>query len=307
METKKTVLFFLMVVSLLSVIFFLAVGHHDDQYNKTSRNLVSTQHEQIDTTERYLWEGKAFLYGVRQLEKGVSLFLHCNISDLRLLENIMSVWTGKVSICVYVHITQLYEQNLKLIQYYREFYNKRLIITLYSSQDTYPVNILRNRAVQRVTTELAVSTDIFTLPSPRLYDYIFALNYDEIEKKSNTMIFTLPVFIANSMIKVDTIPDTKEGLLTYINNGIAVDKMAQDNYSALNGTNWFGIGEKVKVESSTWKEPYLLVNLKHVPLFDERITYREDPLQWNSHLSLLGYEFYILPENFFIQFPKGTK
>jgi hypothetical protein len=291
-----------MVVSLLSVIFFLLIGQ--SEHSKTSRNLVSLQHEQIDTTERYLWEGKAFLFGLRQLEKGVSLFLHCNISDLPLLENIMKLWPGKVSLCVYVHITQLYEKNLKHIQYYRDFYNKRVTITLYSSQDNYPVNILRNRAVQRVTTELALSSDIYTLPSPRLYDYIFTLNYEELEKKSNSVVYTLPVFISNLQIRSENIPDSKNDILRDINSGLLVDKLAQDNYSMMNGTSWFNINEMVKVESNAWKEPYLLVNLKHVPLFDERVTYREDPLQWNSHLSLLGYDFYILPEHFVIQFPK---
>jgi len=195
------------------------------------------------------------------------------------------------------------KKNLKHIQYYRDFYNKRVTITLYSSQDNYPVNILRNRAVQRVTTELALSSDLYTLPSSRLYDYI-SLNYDELEKRSNSVVYTLPVFIANSQIRSENIPDSKIDIMRDINSGLLVDKLSQDNYSTMNGTSWFNINEMVKVESSTWKEPYLLVNLKHVPLFDERVTYREDPLQWNTHLSLLGYDFYILPEHFVIQFPK---
>jgi len=257
--------------------------------------MASLEMTQVGTTERLLWEGKAFLFGARQLEKGVSLFLHAHVADIGKLDDIMKNWAGKVSLCTYININELYEHNLDILQQYRQKYSQNLVITLYSAQDIYPVNILRNRAVQRVTTELALSTDIFTVPSPGLYDYL-VVNYDSMIKEGTSSVYAVPVFTVDDDPSTFAIPTTKNELLDSIKSKNIGDKLGLNNNS-----KWFDATDKFKVEN--WNEPYLVVDLKYVPLFDERVSYRSDPLLWNSHLSVLAYDFMLLPHHFLIQNP----
>jgi len=281
------------MMTAFSVLLLIGLQHDTKNKSQMSRHMSSIEMQQMGSTERLLWEGKAFLYGARQLEKGVSLFLHGNVSDLDRLKGVMKNWPGKVSLCLYVHINHLQEHNLEKIQTYRNEHKPRLIITLYSAQDTYPINILRNRAVQRVTTELALSSDLYTLPNLGLYDYLTA-NYDHLVKMSNTMVYALPIFYMNEEEGDDfKMLASKEELLEGIRNKKIVDKLG------MNETDWFEAMEKYKVQN--WNEPYLIVSLRYVPLFDERVLYRSDPLQWNYHLAVLGYEYTLLPHHFLIQ------
>jgi hypothetical protein len=291
----RPLFFIIMVLSLCSLVLFFSIQIVNGDYNvnltrtMVMRQMASTFETQVSSTERLLWEGKAFLFGARQLEKGVSLFLHSHVADLEKLDKIMKNWPGKVSVGAYVNINELFEHNLDIIQQLRDKY-KSLTITLYSAIDKYPVNILRNRAVQRVTTELALSSDIFTVPSPGLYDYLVA-NYDALIKSGTSSVFPIPVFTVDSPDDF-VFPQSKEELL----EGIKSKKIGINN-----STSWFEANDRYKVD--TWNEPYLVVDLKYVPLFDERVSHRSNTLQWIEHLSVLNYEFMVIPHHFLITYP----
>jgi len=291
----RPLFFIIIVLSLFSLVLFLSLQIGNGDYKKALvlRQMQHTGAVQVSSTERLLWEGKAFLFGARQLEKGVSLFLHSHVSDLEKIERIMNNWPGKVSVCAYVNINELFEHNLDTIQSLRDTY-KTLTITLYSAIDVYPINILRNRAVQRVTTELALSSDIFTVPSPGLYDYLVA-NYDYLIKTGTTAVFPLHAFTVEDLNDF-TFPQSREEIMESIKMKKIGDKLGINN-----STSWFEAKNIYKVDY--WNEPHLVVDLKYVPLFDERVSYRSNSLQWVEHLTVLNYDFMMIPHQFLITFP----
>jgi len=75
-------------------------------------------------------------------------------------------------------------------------------------------------------------------------------------------------------------------------------------HSATDVAKWMNTTNMYQVKTTWNYEPYIVVSLKHVPLFDERfIVYGDDKTQWHRHLSFLGYEYWILPKSFIIHLP----
>jgi len=260
--------------------------------------------------EKVWWERKAFLHGVIKFERGVTLVLHCDVAKLFMLNMTLLVWKGPISICVFVNTHAFNQKNIDLIMSYKS--NPLVTIVIVSSDDTYPINILRNRAAQRVTTELAIMLDMDFMPDPGLFGYVME-HYEFFLSRVSKAVFVIPAFnfhpvglnvnefVFNSSVRL---PSTKEEAVEAIENNTLQYAHWAEAQSATNVTHWMITDDIYKVRATYWYEPYIMVGLRYVPLFDERfIAYGDDKAQWNRHIAYLGFEYNVLPNHFVIHVP----
>jgi len=244
-------------------------------------------------------------------KKNITLVFHCDVSQLKLINFPMHVWPGPIAIGVYLNLNQLKQEYLDIIHYYRTNYD-RISLSVYSSHDTYPINIVRNRALQLVTTELALILDMDFIPDPGLYNYVME-NYEIFSHNGIKIAFVVPAFsfqppefVGKDFIWDDNVslPLSKKDAIWAIKNKTLAYAHWESAQSSTNISNWMITDMIYKVKSEIWYEPYVIVNMKHVPSFDERfIFYGDDKSQWNRHLSFLEYEYWVLPDHFVIHLP----
>jgi hypothetical protein len=312
--------FFLVVlisVTVMWLLIFLVLTTESgpEQYNVPSHVVKNTHRLEITgmknaDKERYWWERKAYLHGIIKFERGVTLVLHCDVSKLYMLNMTALVWKGPITICVFVNTNAFNQKNIDLIHSYKSL--KSVTIIIVSSDDTYPINILRNRAAQRVTTELAIMLDMDFIPDPGLYSYVME-HYEYFLSRVSKSVFVIPAFnfkppglnitefVFNTSVRL---PTNKVEVMEAIQNKTLHYEHWFEAQSATNVSHWLNTDEIYEIEATYWYEPYIMVGLRYVPLFDERfIAYGDDKAQWNRHLAFLGFRYNVLPNHFVIHIP----
>jgi len=215
-----------------------------------------------------------------------------------------------VSLCVYLNIHDLNPGNLAIIQSYRNTWKDRLTLSLYSAADRYPINIVRNRALQQVTTEFVILLDMDFVPDPGLYNYILN-NYDLINDNTAPRAFVIPAFAysppgvpSNKIWTEVPFPESKAKLSEAVENELFKYEQWGEAQKDTNIPKWLKSDDLYPVYPGDWFEPYVLVNLKYVPFFDERyIYYGDDKTQWNNHLKWLGTEMWVIPNHYILHLP----
>jgi len=245
------------------------------------------------------------------LERGVTLATHSDVNKLFFLNYTMELWPGPVSVCVFIHSKDLHPENIEIINNLRIQWGYRLTVSIFSSEDTYPINILRNRAAQKVKTELLFMIDLNFLPDAGLYHTIMDF-YDIFVRNSHRAVFVIPVFQVNVLLgnssKFDfskfRLPETKKEVVEFMNEELLVFRHWENSQVPTDYPKWVVASEFYRVKGNWHYEPYIVVSLKHVPLFDESyIFYGDDTTRWHRHLSFLGFEYWVIPTNFIIHLP----
>uniref|UniRef100_A0A6B2LAJ1 Glycosyltransferase 2-like domain-containing protein n=1 Tax=Arcella intermedia TaxID=1963864 RepID=A0A6B2LAJ1_9EUKA len=250
------------------------------------------------------------MYGQRTLKRGITLVLHCDVSKMVLLNKTLELWEGPVSICVFIPTKNLTVSTIKTIDQYRAWF-PRMIVTIYSSDDTYPINILRNRAAQKTETELAFPIDLDFLPNPDLYSNLMNM-YDEMVRNSERSLYVVPAFNYNfnfenhssfSFVE-NPFPTTKEDLMMAVEVGNVSYSHWGNAHLPTNYPKWMNSTEMYRIKPGWNYEPYIVASFKYVPFFDERfIVYGDDKTQWHRHMAFLDYEYWVVPDCFIIHVP----
>lgn len=226
----------------------------------------------------------------------------------------INLLVGPVTLCVYLSMKRDIQnkQNLELINQYRLKYGNRLNMTMYSSEDNYPVNILRNRAIELVKTELIINLDIDFIPDAGLYDYILN-NYAFLVEGSESKGFVIPALSyvppdfnpdTKWQLPLDMLPKTKAEVAKAIQDKIFIYEHWEEAQRVTDIPKWLTANELYKTNYSEWYEPYIITNMRYQPAFDERyIYYGNDKNQWNYHLSFLGLEYWVIPDHFITHMP----
>ncbi|XP_048779564.1 xylosyl- and glucuronyltransferase LARGE1-like [Ostrea edulis] len=237
-------------------------------------------------------------------EYDVTLVAQLSMDRLQMLELICKHWDGPISLALYMSDAEA-QQFLRYAQD-SEILMKRKNIgyhIVYKDGQFYPVNYLRNVAMNQSQTSHMFLTDIDFLPMNDLYKNLKSIvSRIDMEKENKALV--VPAF--ETQRYRFTFPNTKEELLNKLDNGeiftFRYDVWPQGHLPT-NYTKWRAASVMYSV---TWEqdfEPYIVVK-KGVPLFDQRFV----GFGWNkvSHailLDLLQYKFVVLPNAFIIHMP----
>ena len=179
--------------------------------------------------------------------------------------------------------------------------------------EPYPVNRLRNIALEAVTTSHFLVTDVDLWPSRTLYNAFLSLPAAYLARERVATV--VPAFETSNRVHKElgaaSVPETFAGLRLCAAAGMCdVFKHATDTHTSTLYDTWWAArpgddAYNVPCFDSIRYEPYLLVpKAAHTPAFDERfVGYGKNKIQWVQHVRMLGFAFHVLPQGFVIHVP----
>ncbi|KAL4856061.1 LARGE xylosyl- and glucuronyltransferase 2 [Chlorella vulgaris] len=178
----------------------------------------------------------------------------------------------------------------------------------------YPVNALRNKALQLSQTEVVLLLDADFLPNRALTDLIHQpAMYEQLRRVTGyKQGIVLPAF--------ETMDDGMEGkqtALKAIKSRTALHELFDrgelrgfhmDHYNrghrATDHTRWFETSLSYRIPYEEGFEPYVMVQRRFVPWYDERFKgYRKNKVVHLMHMFRLGVEFASTPHGYVVHSP----
>jgi len=235
----------------------------------------------------------------------VTLVAQLSLDRILMVEQIVDHWKGPISFALY--LTDPESQNF--LEYYE---NSALLKSrcdvgyhvVYKEGDFYPVNFLRNLALDQATTDYVFLSDVDFLPSldmaRSIQTSIINLDLDNLNR-----VLVVPAF-ETQRYKSSHFPATKAELVKRLDLGEIFTFRYHDWPAGHAGTNfvkWRSSTTPYSIKVTKDFEPYI-VGKKSMVRYDTRFL----GFGWNkvSHILALdadGYEFVVLPDVFIIHQP----
>lgn len=232
----------------------------------------------------------------------VTLIAQLSMDRLHMLEPLCSHWEGPMSIALYASDPET-QQVLQYVENSPTLKSRGNIgiHIVYRSGGFYPVNYLRNVAVENARTPYIFLSDIDFLPMFGLYAYLSeAIRVLGSEKRA----LVVPAF-ETLLYKFD-FPSNKTKLVHMLSDGSVYTfryHVWPKGHAPTNFDYWKTAQVPYKVNWAPDFEPYITVG-RNVTRYDERFV----GFGWNkvSHIMELaaqGYEFVVLPDAFIVHMP----
>ena len=244
-----------------------------------------------------------FIGNIISKPNAVTLISQLSMDRLQMLEPLCRYWKGPMSVSVYASDSE----TIKLSNYVtrHECFQQRNDISLHivypESSNLYPVNYLRNVALDHLTTKYALLLDIDFIPMVDLHDYLLeATRVLGAEKRA----LVVPAFETH-LYRLD-FPQSKPALLEMLEAGSIKPFRYNEwpkGHAPTNYQHWKTASRPYRVNWAPDFEPYVVLQWP-CARYDTRFV----GFGWNkvSHITELhhaGYEFVVLPEAFVIHMP----
>ncbi|XP_045174255.2 xylosyl- and glucuronyltransferase LARGE2s-like [Mercenaria mercenaria] len=243
-------------------------------------------------------------YRYKPVDWDVTLVAQLSMDRLQMLETICKHWEGPISLALYMSDAEA-QQFLRYAQGSETLMNRKNIgyHVVYKDGQYYPVNYLRNVALENAQTEFMFLSDIDFLPMYGLYEYLKkAVNMMDMRSQKKALV--VPAF--ETQRYRFSFPTTKAELLSLLDSGELYTfryHVWAKGHAATNYEKWRNATEPYTVKWEQDFEPYVAVS-KNIPQFDQRFV----GFGWNkvSHIMQLDaerYEYVVLPNAFMIHMP----
>ncbi|PRD23411.1 UNVERIFIED_CONTAM: large2 [Trichonephila clavipes] len=234
----------------------------------------------------------------------VTLVAQLSMDRLQMVEALCKHWEGPISLALYMSDSEV--QQFLSYTLSSEILSSRKNLgyhIVYRDGPFYPVNLLRNVALQQVTTPFVFLTDIDFLPMYGLYEYL-KKSVSSMGLESSTKALIVPAFETQRYRL--TFPKSKAELLSMLDMGTLFTfryHVWTRGHAPTNYAKWRTATTPYRVQWELDFEPYIVVR-RDVPEYDRRFV----GFGWNkvSHIMELyaqGYEFVVLPNAFIVHMP----
>ena len=236
----------------------------------------------------------------------VTIAVQFSVDRLPMFETICKFWQGPVSAAIYVsdffalHVFNFVQSSNVLRGRKNIGYH---FVYSTPNERVYPINFLRNVALENIHTEYVFLCDVDFAPMPSLYDYIVShVSTTEVSNKSAFIIAAFESFLYNFLM-----PTTKSELILALEKGSITTFRSYvwpQGHKATNYTSWINAKVPYSVAWQSDFEPYLVVRKYGCPMYDRRFS----GFGWNkiSHvmeLNAAGFHFSVLPFGFIVHLP----
>ncbi|KAK7099228.1 xylosyl- and glucuronyltransferase LARGE2s-like [Littorina saxatilis] len=243
-------------------------------------------------------------YSYEPQSDDVTLVAQLSMDRLQMLEMICRHWEGPISIALYMSDAEA-QQFLRYAIGSETLMSRKNIgyHIVYREGQFYPVNYLRNTALQQVKSPFVFLSDIDFLPMYGLYEYLKkAASMMDISHEKKALV--VPAF-ETQRYRLE-FPKSKAELLSMLDMGTLFTfryHVWAKGHAPTNFAKWGTATTPYKVEWELDFEPYVVVR-RDIPSFDQRFL----GFGWNkvSHIMELdaqGFEFVVLPNAFIIHMP----
>ncbi|XP_024082515.1 LARGE xylosyl- and glucuronyltransferase 1-like [Cimex lectularius] len=235
----------------------------------------------------------------------VTLVAQLSMDRLQMVEMMCKHWDGPISLTLYMSDTEA--QQFLSYALSSEVLSSRKDIgyhIVYKEGNFYPVNFLRNVALQQVNTPYVFLTDIDFLPMFGLYGYL-KKSIQSLDLDTSKKALVVPAF--ETQRYRTTFPRSKAELIRMLDMGTLFTfryHVWAKGHAPTNYVKWRSATKSYMVQWEPDYEPYIVVKKNLVPEYDTRFV----GFGWNkvSHIMELeaqGYSFIVLPNAFIIHMP----
>ncbi|GMT35690.1 hypothetical protein PFISCL1PPCAC_26987 [Pristionchus fissidentatus] len=239
------------------------------------------------------------------LESGdVTLVTQFSVDRFDIFQKVLDSWEGPVSAVVYCTDAEMAQ--IGSFMQASQIAKGRINVAMHAVFKTgtyYPINYLRNVALNASKTDFAYLADVDFIPSKYLYTSLRELlKTAEMNKKA----LVIPAFEISSTERIQ-FPETKEELLEDWDEGKVQPfrtNIWPAGHNATDYEQWRDSEESYEVQWQPGYEPYAVIARNSTPLYDERFV----GFGWNkvSHLMSLhaeGFKFEVVPDGFTVHHP----
>ena len=235
----------------------------------------------------------------------VTLTTQLSMDRLHMIELLSTHWDGPMSIALYASDQEAH----LLLQYINISPSLKSrkdigVHIVYRTGNFYPVNYLRNVALENTNTSYVFLSDIDFLPMVGLYQYL--CNATSILNSGNRAL-VIPAFETQAY-KFD-FPSNKQELLEMLSDGRVhtfKHHLWPRGHAPTNYDHWKTAKVPYQIKWAPDFEPYILVS-RNVTKYDERfVGYGWNKASHSTKLNAQGYEFEVLPDVFVVHMPHET-
>lgn len=237
----------------------------------------------------------------------ITIVVHLSMDRFRALDELASHWLGPMSVALYLNEMDisLFNELLQTTEYLSKRKNVGFHLVFRDFGSNYPINRLRNIALNNAITPYVFMTDVDFLPTPNLYAYLKSvikkMNDDDGRESLGGLALVIPAF-ENNEYKFEY-PNGKGELIKQMDLGtisIFRDSIWPQGQAATDYERWKVATKPYKIDWKPEYEPFIVTNV-NVTRYDERF----NGFGWNKvehimKLAALGYQFYVLPEAFLV-------
>ncbi|CAH1790992.1 unnamed protein product [Owenia fusiformis] len=247
----------------------------------------------------------------------ITLVTQATIDRLDMMLDILPFWNGPVSIAIYISAVYIhsdmqergvnFDEHIK--QKFRNVKHRCEITILYGAylNEKYPINTLRNYAIQSVQSEFMLLSDADFLPSIDFQINATAVIKQHLQSDTwrpyiNKTAFVAPAFAyLKNPFKNPDFPKSKSKVRQLYREGSieTFNGQTSDNQRSTEYIKWFYTNYSYEVQKYQVKyEPYVVIR-KHseIPLFNENfVAYGMNKVSYFMELKAAGYRFKVLPD-----------
>ncbi|KAL3320885.1 hypothetical protein Ciccas_000450 [Cichlidogyrus casuarinus] len=233
----------------------------------------------------------------------VTLLTQLSFDRFESFERLASLWQGPISAVVYASDAEVHEL-ADLLQVSTVFVPRRNIgiHIVYKSGTYYPINFLRNVALDMAETEWVFVTDVDFLPSNDLHQVLNGVGY----RKKRTC-YVVPAF---ETARVDlAMPENKNELKELLASGNVIhfrENIWPQGHSATRFRQWLNANSSYRVEWSQDFEPYLMLErslAQEVGFAEDFVGFGWNKVAFVMSLDATESRFEVVPHGFLLHYP----
>ena len=236
----------------------------------------------------------------------VTLVTQLSMDRLPMLGPLCEQWNGPMSVALYASdaesqqfLLNLYSAESSTLQTCRG----TALHIVYKEGQFYPVNYLRNVALENVKTPYVFLTDIDFLPMPDLYSYIKeAIRVLGMADSRRALV--IPAF-ETLLYKFDFPNDKTELLKMLADNTVYTFRyhVWPKGHSPTNYEHWKTAAVPYEINWAPDFEPYIVVSNNVTRYNTQFVGFGWNKVSHIMELNAEGYEFVVLPDAFIIHMP----
>lgn len=236
-------------------------------------------------------------------EFDVTLVAQLSSDRVLMLEHLCQQWDGPMSISFYgsdsdVQDVLKFNSGSSILQNCKTRLGLHIV---YKTGEFYPINYLRNVALDNVRTPYVFLSDIDFLPMEGLYHYL-----KEAIKilGANSRAFIVPAF--ETLLYRFKFPASKRELLKMLENRSIFTfryHVWKAGHAPTNYDHWKNASVPYKVSWSPDFEPYIVVETNALRYNERFVGFGWNKVSYIMELDAQGYEFVVLPDPFIIHLP----
>jgi hypothetical protein len=246
---------------------------------------------------------------VRALAPGITLAMHLDKGRLAsIVKEIAPRWPGPIVLSIFaqdqgevdwIEGTMKWIEGTERIRYSVFMYHDAMNVS------SYPVNVMRNHALQQVRTELVVLLDGDFVPDASLYARFSPMNPTyaaSLEATNDGQVLVVPCFF--QMNRFAPVPANKTALFNDTTVGGPSDPRGRPHHGVTDYAKWRTATSDYLVDYQFFYEPYFVQATRHTPFWDERFVYYGfDKVVYMYVLDRLGFRFKVLADHFVVHKP----